>query len=137
MLYDKEELMRRSTSVAAAMVLMLAGGIAACGSGDPAMADRPAPGTTPTGSANIEVRNNHGNEVEMFVWVENQRQRLGTVMANQSERFNLPLSGPTRIRLEYRFSMGPRCESGEVFAQPGERVPITIPSDLGMFPPCS
>jgi len=27
--------------------------------------------------------------------------------------------------------------ASHTFAQPGERVPITIPSDLGMFPPCS
>ncbi len=129
--------MRSTRSLAGTVVLLISGILIGCGSGDPAMADRPAPGSTPTGAATIEVRNNHGNEVEMFVWVESQRQRLGTVMANQVERFNLPVSGPTRIRLEYRFSLGPRCESGEVFAQPGERVPITIPSNLNAFPPCN
>lgn len=129
--------MLRSSSARGFMVWVLAGILAGCGTGDPEMADRPAPGATPTGSATIEVRNNHGNEVEIYAWVEQQRQRLGTVLANRVERFNIPVSGPTRVRLEYRFSLGPRCEGGEVFAQPGERVPITIPSDLQMFAPCS
>lgn len=101
------------------------------------MAEGATSGAAPTGSASVEIRNNYENEVEIFVWVEQRRQRLGTVMANQVGRFDIPVSGATRVRLEYRFSLGPRCESGEVFAQPGERVPITIPPDLDMFPPCS
>jgi hypothetical protein len=129
--------MLRSITTRGVMALVLSGILAGCGSGDPAVADGPAPGGTATGSATVEVRNNHRNEVEIYVWVEQQRRRLGTVMANQVERFNIPVSGPTRVRLEYRFSLGPRCESGEVFAQPGERVPITIPPDLAMFAPCN
>lgn len=66
--------------------LLLAGGIAACANNPPPL---PEPGT-PEANLLITVKNHNVHDVDVFLRVNGVRQRLGTVVSQDSGNYEIP-----------------------------------------------
>ena len=106
--------------------LMLLSLVAACG--PRSRSSRPATAVEP---AYVRITNQSWLDMNVYVWRSSQRIRLGTVGANQTQRFRLPqniIFGAAPLR----FSADPIgssrvAQSFEIVVSPGDEVTLTIP----------
>ena len=102
-----------------------------------------APGTTAappepfSGDADevltIMVRNQQLEEARVYLWLDGQRQRLGSVRAGAAEVFHQPLDQIRTVQMEFDITLGPQCITQGVSLGPGDDVEATIPSQLVAF----
>ncbi len=108
--------------------LMLLALVAACGgrrSGRPPVAAEPA---------YVRITNQSWLDMNVYVLRSSQRQRLGTIGANQTQRFRLPenlVFGATPLRFEVDpIGSSRTARSFEIVGSPGDEVTLTIPSTV-------
>ncbi|MCH1572076.1 MAG: hypothetical protein L7S64_12095 [Longimicrobiales bacterium] len=81
----------------------------------------------------ITVRNQQLDEARVYLWVDGQRERLGSVRSNASEVFHHPIDAIQAVQMEFDVILGPRCITRGVSLGPGDDVEATIPSQLVAF----
>jgi hypothetical protein len=100
--------------------------VAACGARS--RSNRPPISTPPTYA---RVTNQSWLDMNVYVLRSSQRIRLGTVGANQTERFTLPqnlIFGATPLRfLVDPIGSSRTAQSFEIVVSPGDEVTLTIP----------
>ena len=97
-------------------------------------AERPAPFAGDLSEVlTITVRNQQLEDARVYLWIDGQRQRLGSVRANGEEEFHQPMEGIRNVQLEFDITLGPRCIMQGVSLGPGDDVEATIPSQLVAF----
>jgi hypothetical protein len=109
--------------------LLLLALVAACG--PRSRSNRPAVSNPPT---YVRISNQSWLDMNVYVLRSSQRIRLGTVGANQTQRFMLPQNlvfGATPLR----FMVDPigssrTAQSFEIVVSPGDEVTLTIPPGL-------
>ncbi|MGB1656353.1 MAG: hypothetical protein ACPHQP_01015 [Longimicrobiales bacterium] len=112
------------------LTLMLVGG--ACASGTTAAPPEPFAGNLDE-VLTITVRNQQLEEARVYLWVDGQRQRLGSVRAGAAEVFHHPLDQIRTVQMEFDITLGPQCITQGVSLGPGDDVEATIPSQLVAF----
>ncbi len=102
-------------------------------------ASRPNPGERPDfrGDASdvltITVRNHQLDEARLWLWVDGQRRRLGSVRGNTNETFRFPIANIAVIHLEFDLVLGMHCVTANASLGPGDQIEATIPSNLRMM----
>ncbi|MDG2282209.1 MAG: hypothetical protein P8L45_03770 [Longimicrobiales bacterium] len=81
----------------------------------------------------ITVRNQQLEEARVYLWVDGQRERLGSVRSNASEVFHHPIDAIRAVQMEFDVILGPRCITPGVSLGPGDDVDAIIPSQLVAF----
>ena len=81
----------------------------------------------------ITIRNQQLEEARVYLWVDGQRQRLGSVRAGAAEVFHHPLDQIRTVQMEFDITLGPQCITQGVSLGPGDDVEATIPSQLIAF----
>lgn len=81
----------------------------------------------------ITVRNQQLEDARVYLWVDGQRERLGSVRANASEEFYQRMDGIRNVQMEFDITLGPQCITQGVSLGPGDDVEATIPSQLVAF----
>ena len=81
----------------------------------------------------ITVRNRQLDEARVWLWVDGQRQRLGSVRGNENETFFHPISNISTVHMEFDLTLGQRCITANVSLGPGDVVDAVIPSNLNMM----
>lgn len=114
----------------AVLALALAG--AACASATTAAPPEPFSGNLDE-VLTITVRNQQLEEARVYLWVDGQRQRLGSVRAGAAEVFHHPLDQIRTVQMEFDITLGPQCITQGVSLGPGDDVEATIPSQLVAF----
>ena len=115
---------RRALCALAVFLLVTACG----GSSEPPRSSAEPPADLST-VLTITVRNEQLEEARTWLWVEGQRNRLGSVRANQTETFYYPLDGIRNLHLEFDVMLGQRCITADRNYGPGEQVDVRIPSN--------
>jgi hypothetical protein len=104
------------------VLLML---VAACST---RRSNRPPTATPPT---YVRITNQSWLDMNMYVLRSSQRIRLGTVGANQTQRFTLPANlvfGATPLRfMADPIGSSRTAQSFEIVVSPGDEVTLTIP----------
>lgn len=115
------------------LALLLIGGVAAgCASAGSAGSTRDFSGADDE-ILTITVRNHQLDEARVYLWVDGQRERLGSVRSNASEVFHHPIDAIRAVQMEFDVILGPRCITPEVSLGAGDEVEATIPSQLVAF----
>ena len=112
------------------LLVVLAG--TACAGGAPAAPPEPFSGDT-SEALRMVVRNQQFEEARVYLWIDGQRQRLGSVQANGSAEFFQPMYGIRNVQLGFDIILGPRCVSQGMSLGPGDDVEATIPGQLVAF----
>jgi hypothetical protein len=81
----------------------------------------------------ITVRNQQLNEARVWLWVDGQRQRLGSVRGNENETFFHPINNISTVHMEFDLTLGQRCITANVSLGPGDVVEAVIPPNLNMM----
>ena len=81
----------------------------------------------------ITIRNQQLNDARVFLLIDSQRTRLGTVMGNRQETFHVPMTHISRVHMEFDLTLGEHCVTTDVSLGPGDDVDVTIPSNLNMM----
>jgi hypothetical protein len=121
-------LISRWKPVGLALVLVSA----ACAPSGPAAPPEPFSGDSDE-VLTITIRNQQLEDARVYLWVDGQRQRLGSVRASASEVFRLPMDQIRTVQMEFDITLGPRCITQGVSLGPGDDVEATIPSQLVAF----
>lgn len=123
-----EKTRRSLVPILVAAAAVLAG---ACGSGTAGRT--PAfDGATDAGLT-ITIRNQRTGEVRLWVWIDGQRRRLGSVQGVETRTFRTRLDHVAEVRLEFDVTLGSHCITRTVSLEPGNRLDITIPTNLRMM----
>jgi len=104
----------------------------ACGAGA-ASASRPAFSGSRDDVLQITVRNQQLDEARVWLWVDGQRQRLGSVRGNENETFFHPIANISTVHMEFDLTLGQSCITANVSLGPGDVVEAVIPSNLRMM----
>jgi hypothetical protein len=104
----------------------------ACGGGVAPPPPEPFDGDLSTVLA-ITVRNQQLEDARVWLWVDGQRETLGSVRGNRARTFYHRMDGVRNIQLEFRITLGPTCVTRGVSLGPGDNVQTTIPSLLTGF----
>jgi len=78
----------------------------------------------------ITVRNQQLDEARVWLWVDGQRERLGSVRGNTNETFFFPMDGIRTVHMEFDLVLGAHCVTTNVSLGPGDEIEATIPSIL-------
>ena len=109
-----------------ALPVMLLALVAACA--PRSRSNRPPVSNPP---ANVRITNQSWLDMNVYVLRSSQRIRLGTVGANQTQRFTLPSNlvfGATPLRfLADPIGSSRTAQSFEIVVSPGDEVSLTIP----------
>ncbi|MEM7417713.1 MAG: hypothetical protein AAF389_19650 [Gemmatimonadota bacterium] len=81
----------------------------------------------------IRVRNQQLEEARVYLYLDGQRQRLGSVRGNDTRTFRHPIDGLRRVNIEFDITLGARCVTRGVSLGPGDSFEMTIPSILNGF----
>lgn len=112
------------------LLVVLAG--TACAGGAPAATPEPFSGDT-SEVLRMVVRNQQLADARVYLWIDGQRQRLGSVRANGSSEFFQPMDGIRNVQLGFDLTLGPQCVSQGMSLGPGDNVEATIPGQLVAF----
>jgi hypothetical protein len=116
---------RRSLLPLMLLALVAAAGCTGRRSGRPPVAAEPA---------YVRITNQSWLDMNVYVLRSSQRQRLGTVGANQTQRFRLPdnlVFGATPLRFEADpIGSSRTARSFEIVVSPGDEVTLTIPPSV-------
>jgi hypothetical protein len=104
----------------------------ACGGGVAPPAPEPFDGDLSTVLA-ITVRNQQLEDARVWLWVDGQRETLGSIRGNREQTFYHRMDGIRSIHMEFRITLGPTCITRDVSLGPGDNVQATIPSLLTGF----
>ena len=119
-----------SRSILAWLLIAFAG--SACASAGSGGQSQPFSGD-PDEVLTITVRNQQLEEARVYLWVDGQRERLGSVRSNASQVFHHPMNQIRTVQMEFDITLGPRCITQGVSLGPGDDVEATIPSQLVAF----
>lgn len=100
-----------------------------CGPGVPS-APRPAFDGNLDEVLEIKVANHQLDEARVWLWVDGQRERLGSVRGSSSETFFFPMDGIRTVHMEFDLTLGAHCVTTNVSLGPGDQIDATIPSIL-------
>jgi hypothetical protein len=119
----------RALSRRLVLPFMLVALAAACG--PRSRSNRPPVATPPT---YVRITNQSWLDMNVYVLRSSQRIRLGTVGANQTQRFTLPQNlvfGATPLRfLADPIGSSRTAQSFEIVVSPGDEITLTIPPGL-------
>jgi hypothetical protein len=118
----------RSVFATAALAMMAS----ACGGGTASPPPEPFSGDIST-VLTIEIQNQQLEDARVYLIVDGQRERLGSIRGNQSETFHVPMEGIRSVHMEFDITLGPHCVTRDVTLGPGDNVGATIPSMLTAF----
>ena len=106
----------------------------ACGGG----ASPPSPQPAFEGNLNevleITVINQQLDDARIWLRYDGQRVRLGDVRGNATATFHHPMTRITVVRMEFDLTLGRNCVSADRSLGPGDRIDVTIPTNLNMMP---
>ena len=126
--------MRRCDWAVGSVVLALGLSVAGCSTGGSSGSTDTA--VTPEVSGEgvqLEVKNEQRVEVDIWVRVDGNPQRLGRVSSFDEGTFLIPMDRARILRLEFRIFGGATCVTREVSMLPGESVSYTIPMEIRLF----
>jgi hypothetical protein len=106
---------------------------AGCGGGGSTSTPEPAFGGDPSQVLTVTIRNDQMNEARITLFLDRTRTRLGTVRANQSETFRVPIRNVMPVRLEFDLTLGAHCVTRDASLGPGDNIEVTIPVNLNMM----
>jgi hypothetical protein len=104
----------------------------ACGPGAAAPPPEPFEGD-PNTVLTISVQNQQLEEARVWLWVDGQRERLGSVRPNQNRTFYFPMDQIRTVHMEFDVTLGQRCVTTDVSLGPGDDIQATIPQNLVAF----
>ncbi len=81
----------------------------------------------------VTIENQQLNEARVFLFIDHDRRRLGTVRGNQQETFHVPITHIAQVRLEFDLTLGEHCVTRDIPLGPGEQIDVTIPVNLNMM----
>ena len=119
----------RRLPAALALALLAAG----CGGGGSTSSPAPAFEGDPSQVLTVTIRNDQMNEARVTLFLDRTRTRLGTVRANSSETFRVPMRNIVPVRLEFDLTLGAHCVTRDVSLGPGDDIDVTIPVNLNMM----
>lgn len=125
-------MLTRSTSLSAVAGLALALSVSGCASTGSAADPEPFV-ASPESALTITVRNQQLEDARVYLWLDGQRERLGSVRANGSQTFQHPMEQIRNVQMEFDITLGPRCITQGVSLGPGDDVEAVIPSQLVAF----
>lgn len=122
---------RRYGRIAAIAVLAMAAMSAGCGSGsggrEVSFRGDSAPALT------ITIRNQRTQDARFWIWVDGRRDSLGTVQSTATKTFRVRLDRVSDVRLEFDLTLGDRCMTRTARLEPGARLDVAIPVNLGLM----
>ena len=120
-------------TLTAAALLVACGGGGGAAPADPMPVNPAVASSSNAGSFTISVQNMQPDEAVLHIRLDGQQRRLGSVMANSRETFEVEILGLTNVRLEFRIVLGPTCITTDVGISPGETINAVIPIDLNQM----
>jgi len=69
----------------------------------------------------------------MWIWIEGRRESLGTVQSTATRTFRKRLQRISEVRLEFDLTLGPHCVTRTTRLEPGARLDVAIPVNLGLM----
>ena len=105
---------------------------AACGGSVVPVPPEPFSGD-PSTVLTIEIQNQQLEDARIYLIVDGQRERLGSLRGNQTKTFYHPMDGLRSVHMEFDITLGPRCVSRDVMLGPGDDISAMIPSMLVAF----
>ena len=116
----------------AAFALVLGLALSGCGGGAAAPPPEPFSGDTDT-VLTITVTNQQLDDVRMWLIVDGQRIRLGSLRSQQTDTFHHPMDQIRSVHLEFDVTLGRRCVTTSRSLGPGDNIAAEIPSNLTAF----
>ena len=104
----------------------------ACGGGVATPPPEPFSGDVST-VLTIEIQNQQLEDARVYLIVDGQRERLGSLRGNQTKTFYHPMDGIRSVHMEFDITLGPRCVSRNVMLGPGDDIATRIPAMLVAF----
>ena len=81
----------------------------------------------------LRVRNQQLQDARVYIIVDRQRARLGSVRGNETRTFRHPIDGVRTINIEFDITLGARCVTRGVSLGPEDAYEVTIPGILTGF----
>lgn len=81
----------------------------------------------------ITIRNQRTDAVRLWLWIDGARATLGSVQGVETEIFRSRLDRVSLVRLEFDVTLGSHCVTRTVSLEPGDRLDVTIPTNLRMM----
>ncbi len=81
----------------------------------------------------ITIHNQRTQDARFWIWVDGRRDRLGTVQSTQTRTFRVRLDRISDVSLEFDLTLGERCVTRSARLEPGARLNIQIPVNLGLM----
>ena len=128
-----KRLLRPVALLRAALVLVTLVGASACGSlGN--STPNPFDGAARSGEnrLRIQVQNMNFNDVTVYAVSAGQRIRLGSVTGKTDENFQIDWNFANPISFQVDVIGGRGCDTAAIPVDPGARVWVQIPSEVGM-----
>lgn len=128
-----KRLLRPAVSLRAALVLVTLVGASACsslGNSTP----NPFDGAARSGEnrLRIQVQNMNFNDVTVYAVSAGQRIRLGNVTGKTDENFQIDWNFANPISFQVDVIGGRGCDTSAIAVDPGARVWVQIPSEVGI-----
>jgi hypothetical protein len=114
-------------------VLVCAVALSACAS---STSRDPFEGGVRESTIEVEVLNLNFNDATLYAIRMGQRIRLGIVTGAKSKTFTVRWATSQPLRFEIRLLAGDRCVTGEIMADPGDRLYLEIPQNFASDPSC-
>ena len=81
----------------------------------------------------IEIRNDQANDARVQLWINRNRQRLGTVRSFSTQTFHMPMDRIAEVHMEFNLTLGNHCVTRSVSLGPGDDISVTIPTNLNQM----
>ena len=116
----------------AALALVLGLAFSGCGGGAAAPPPEPFSGDLDT-VLQITITNQQLDDVRMWLIVDGQRFRLGSLRSQQTDTFHHEMDQIRSVHLEFDVTLGRRCVTTSRSLGPGDTIAAQIPQNLTAF----
>jgi hypothetical protein len=126
--------MSRIRMIGMAAVCALAIGVPGCSTGGGgSQANAAAEPADPGVGVQLEVTNEQRIEADIWVYLDGQRRRVGSVRSFSEDTFLIRMDRARNARLEFRLFGGPTCVTRDLSLLPGDEISYTIPMNITLM----